>query len=121
LAVSGTEEVLIGWSGPEAAAEWRFRLVKPGIFDADVTYASSAAAAGMDLELHVGEMPRPISLRDSGGLDRFITDSVKLFVTTSGESTLIVRPAQPAVGDSLVLKSVRLVPALRDVTPVETP
>lgn len=121
LAVSGTEEVLIGWSGPEAAAEWRFRLVKAGVFNAEATYASSPAAAGTDLELLVGEMPRPIPLRDSGGLDQFITDSIKLFVTTSGESTLIVRPGQQADGDWLVLKSVRLVPALRDAPANENP
>jgi hypothetical protein len=121
LAVSGTEEVLIGWNGAETAAEWRFRIVKPGIFDAEATYASSDAAAGKDLELLVGEMPRSIALRDSGGVDRFTTDTVKLFVTTSGESTLIVRPAQPAEGDWLVLKSVRLVPVKRDVTPADTP
>ena len=121
LAVSGTEEVLIGWNDAEAKAEWRFKLVKPGVFDAEATYASSAAAAGKDLELLVGEKPRPLPLRDSGGFDRFITDSIKLFVTTSGESTLIVRPAQAADGDWLVLKSVRLVPVKRDVTPDETP
>lgn len=121
LAVSGTEEVLIGWNDAEAKAEWRFKLVKPGVFDAEASYASSAAAAGKDLELLVGEMPRSIPLRDSGGLDRFVTDSIKLFITTSGESTLIVRPRRPADGDWLVLKSVRLVPVKLDITPGDTP
>jgi hypothetical protein len=115
LAVSGTEEVLIDWHAEDAAAEWRFRLVKPGFFHAEVTYATREPRADAELELIVGEKSSRISLRFSGGPDQFIADQRPIVVPKSGENTLRIRPVNPQHSDWLLLKSVRLVPALRNV------
>jgi len=110
MAVSGTDDVLIDWTGPQAAAEWRFRLVKPGIFDAELNYATAEGVVGAELELVVGEQTRSLSLSGSGALNEFTRERLKLVVRKSGENTLVVRPAQQQNSDWLVLKSLRLMP-----------
>jgi hypothetical protein len=110
LGVSGTEEVLIDWTGPEAAAQWRFKLVKPGFFNAEVTYATAEDAAGGELTLAIGDRSWKVALSGTGAPSSFTTQVEKIVVRKSGESTLDVRPSEPSDRDWLVLKSVRLVP-----------
>jgi hypothetical protein len=119
LQVNGTEELLTNWTTAEDAAEWHFKLVKPGFFEAEIVYATIPEAGGAALELVIGERTTTINLRPSGGLDQFINDSKQLVVQTNGEHTLIVRPkAQPA-GNWLVLRSVRFIPPQRPEQPAE--
>jgi hypothetical protein len=119
IGVSGTEEVLIDWTSPDAYAEWRFKLVKPGFFNAEVTYATAEGAQGAELELAIGEQQWPLSLTATGALNQFTTDVEKIVVRKSGENTITVRPGKHPEDDWLVLKSVRLVPVALPV-PAET-
>ena len=121
LKVEGTEELLANWTTTEDAAEWRFKLVKPGFFEAEVVYATAAEPAGARLELVIGERTNTIALRPSGGTDQFVTDSETLFVSSTAEQTLVVRPIRQPDGNWLVLRSVRLIPAERTSAPAEPP
>jgi hypothetical protein len=121
LQVAGTGEVLTSWTGPGDSAEWRFKLVKPGFFQAEVVYAMTAEAAGTPLELTIGERTNAIELRSSGGLEQFLTDTKPVLVATSGEQTLTIRPAAQHPGNWLILRSVRLIPPDRKPAEPEPP
>jgi hypothetical protein len=111
LQVDGTDEVLANWTTPEDAAEWHFKLVKPGFFEAEVEYATAAEPAGAQLELAIGERSAIVALRSSGGADQLISDRDTVFVSSTAEQTLVVRPLRQPEGDWLVLRRVRLIPA----------
>ena len=113
LEVNGTEELLTSWTTAEDAAQWQFKLVKPGFFEAQVVYATVPEAAGAALELIIGERATPINLRSSGGLDQFITDTETVVVSNTGEQSLIIRPKGQPAGHWLVLRSVRFIPTNR--------
>ncbi len=110
LQVLGTEEALAHWTTTEDSAAWRFRLVQPGFFQAELTYATSEIAEDAALELMIGERVTPCTLRNSGGLDRFHSDLFTVVVPTNGEHMLVVRPLRQPAGEWLILKTVRLVP-----------
>jgi hypothetical protein len=110
LKVAGTEEVLTNWSTAEDAAAWRFKVVKPGFFQVQIAYATILEASGAGLELVVGERTTTVDLRSSGGLDKFISDTETLLVSTTAEQTLVIRPIRQPAGHWLVLRSVRFIP-----------
>lgn len=114
LEIAGTEEVLTSWTTANDSVEWHFKLVKPGFFQAEIVYATIPSAENATLELTIGERTTACELRSSGGLDQFITDAFTVFISASGEQTLVVRPADPPEGEWLVLKSVRLMPVGAD-------
>jgi hypothetical protein len=111
LQVDGTDELLANWTTADDAAEWRFKLVKPGFFEAEVVYATVEAPDGARLELAIGERTTEVELRNSLGADLFLTDSETVFVSSTAEQTLVVRPIRQPDGNWLVLRSVRLIPA----------
>jgi hypothetical protein len=113
LHVDGTEELLANWTTADDAAEWHFKLVRPGFFQAEIVYAAIPKAGGAALELAIGERTTSVDLRPSGGLDQFITDTETILVSSTAEQTLIVRPLRQPAGNWLVLRSVRLIPADR--------
>jgi len=115
LQTIGSEEVLAEWASPEDRAAWRFRVVKPGFFQAELTYATSDGAEDAELELAIGERVTPCRLRDSGGLDQFHSDRFTLVVPKSGEHTLELRPRRHPAGAWLILKTVRLLPVGGDM------
>lgn len=110
LQVDGTREVLANWTSAADAAEWRFKLVQPGFFQAEIVYATVADIGSAALELTIGERSTTIDLRQSGGLDQFITDSDTVVVSSTAEQSLTLRPVRQPAGNWLVLRSVRLIP-----------
>ena len=110
LKVAGTEEVLTNWSTAEDAAEWHFKVVKPGFFQAEIVYATVPEATGAGLELVVDERVTKVDLRASGGLDHFITDTETVLVSSTAEQTLTIRPLGQPAGHWLILRSVRFIP-----------
>jgi hypothetical protein len=110
LRSAGLSELLAGFGSPDAAATWHFRLVEPGFFHLELTYATAADVADGQLEAALGGETKACDLRSTGGLDQFLTDSYTLAIPKSGQHTLVLRPLRPASGDWLLLKSVRLVP-----------
>jgi hypothetical protein len=117
LHVQGTEEVLAHWLAPEDSAAWQFRLVKPGFFQVELTYATSAADG--ELELVLGERTKSCPLRPTGGLDQYLSDTFTVAIPAGGEHTLIIRPVRQPEGDWLILKTVRFVPVGGELPPAE--
>ena len=108
LRVVGTEEVLAHWTALEDRATWQFRLVNPGFFQAELTYATTAEEG--EVELLVDDQPKALLLRPSGGLDQFHSDTVTLVVASGGQHSLALRPLKQPGGEWLVIKTVRLIP-----------
>jgi hypothetical protein len=101
---------LRNWQAEDARSTWQIALVEPGFFQVELVYATTAGIADSSLQVTVGEQTKRCSLRDSGGLDTFLTDSYTIALRKSGKHTLVLESSTlPAAGD-LVVRSVRLVP-----------
>jgi hypothetical protein len=111
------EEVLANWTGTEDAAQWDFRLVRPGFFQIELVYATAQDAGGFELEASVGSQSKRCELRSTGGLDKFLTDNYTIALPVSGRHTLALRPGRKPAGDWLVLRSVRLIPIAGNIAP----
>lgn len=120
LQTSGTGEHLAGFSSPDSQVQWTFRLVEPGFFQLELTYATAAEAEPAALEAVLGDESKLCDLRSTGGEDQFLTDSFTFAIPKGGEHTLILRSERPPAGPWLVLKTVRLVP-IRRSPPVDLP
>ncbi len=107
---AGTTAVLGPWTSPEAAARWRFRLIQPGFFRAELKYASAAEATGAEVTISAGASTKTIALRSSGGLDQFIADTVTLAIPSGGQHDLLLTLPETLAGDWLLVESVRLIP-----------
>jgi hypothetical protein len=106
----GTTAVLGQWTAQDAAAQWRMRLIQPGFFEVELRYATTAEAAGAEITLSTGQSAKTIALRASGGLDRFISDTVTLAIPSGGQHDLSLALPQPLGGDWLLVETVRLIP-----------
>lgn len=114
LRTAGLSESLAGFGTPEDQAQWHFRLIEPGFFQLELTYATAADVADARLVAAIGEDSKICELRSTGGLDQLLTDSYTLAVPKGGEHSLVLRAAETQTGDWLVLKSVRLLPVGRE-------
>ncbi len=121
LRTSGAGEHLAGFGSPQSQVQWKFRLAEPGFFQLELTYATAAGATGAALEAVVDWEGKDCELRSTGALDEFLTDSLTLAISKSGEHSLVLRPKRNPSGDWLVLKAVRLVPIGREPPPVLVP
>jgi len=106
----GTTAVLGNWTAPDAAARWRFRLIQPGFFQVELKYATAAEAAGSAMEITAGKEHKTCELRASGGLDRFLTETLTVALPAGGEHTVELTPKAKLDGDWLLVESVRLMP-----------
>ena len=120
LRTTTSGDLLVNWTSEEATAEWPFRLVVPGSFRLEMTYAVASGAAGAELEAVIGNQTRRCQLRSSGSLDRFITGAFEIQVPAAGEHILVLRPATRPAGDWLALQSVRLIPEAPIARPLTT-
>ena len=121
LRTSGTGELLAGIGSSDSQVQWKFRLVEPGFFHVELTYATATDAEAAVLEAVLDDESKRCDLRSTGGEDQFLTDTFTFAIPKGGEHTLILRPERPPAGPWLVLKSVRLVPISRPPPPVLTP
>jgi hypothetical protein len=108
------EDALVGWTSLHDSAAWQFRAPRPGFYSAELTYATTDAAAEAELELRVDDRRRFCSLRSSGGLEQFVTDEYPVAVPSSGVHQLTIQPHSDLPGPWLVLRSVRLIPTKTD-------
>jgi hypothetical protein len=109
--VIGTNDALVKWSGPDDAAEWQFKLVKPGFFELELQYVSHPSLAGKLVKVDWGGETKSFRLRAPQGGATTIRDSHIIVIKRSGLHTLIVRPAEVWPENTLQLVSVRLIPA----------
>lgn len=110
--VLGTGEVLVHWSSPADAAEWQFKLVKPGFFELELQYVSHPSLAGKLAKVGWGETSKELKLREPRGETVILRESHIILIKRSGENTLTFRPAEPWPEDAFRLVSIRLIPAV---------
>jgi hypothetical protein len=111
LKIAISENVLRGWTSAEDSAIWKFKLLRPGFFNLELSYAASAEGADVVLELLVDDEPvQKIHLPPTGGEDQFQTVSHTVVVKASGTHTMTIRPVETVPADSLTIKSLRLSP-----------
>lgn len=103
--LEGAVETLVGWNAAGASSEWRFKLIKPGFFQAEINYQSPQP---VELLLVVGDNePKRVSLRAS---ERAQTETATLAIPRGGELRFSLRPVPSAGIDGLIVKSVRFIP-----------
>ena len=111
LKIAVSEHVLSGWTSAEDAATWKFKLLRPGFFKLDMSYAAAHEGADIGLELLLDdEQLHKFHLPPTGGADNFQTVAHTIVVKASGTHTFSIRPAGTVPADSLVIKSIRLIP-----------
>jgi len=111
--IGGGEALVFHASGDKAS--WEFRVEKPGYFKAELMYSLKDGTEDVELELVIGERVKRCSLRSSGSLDRFHSDTVTIAVPQSGNQRLIVRAPKTAT-DGLGLKEIRFMPISAKLT-----
>jgi hypothetical protein len=109
--VIGTNDALVKWSGPKDAAEWQFKLVKPGFFELELQYIGHPSLAGKLVKVSWGSESKTFRLRAAEGEAATIRDTHIIVVKRSGLHTLEVRPAEAWPEGTWQLLSVRLIPA----------
>ena len=90
---------------------WKFKLLRPGFFKLDLTYANAHEGEDIGLEMLLDDEQFPkLHLPPTGARDKFETVSHTIVVKASGTHTFTIRPAAAVPEDSLVIKSLRLIP-----------
>jgi hypothetical protein len=102
----GGETLLTTWSDPEAAARWRFKLVKPAIFQVQLVYAAQATGAAQ-WALAVGEDVKVRDISPGETTDKFVTDEFFWKISQAGEQELTLRAVHFPSDGKLLLKSIR--------------
>jgi hypothetical protein len=111
LKIAISENVLSGWVSADDAAMWKFKLLRPGFFKLDLTYANTHDGEEIGLEMLLDEEQFPkLHLPPTGGADKFETVSHTIVVKASGTHTFTIRPAAAVPDNSLIIKSLRLIP-----------
>lgn len=105
LELEGAEEVIAGWGTPDDTATWHFRLIEPGFFQLQITYAAGDAAFGRKLEIAIDDEAKRLELQPSS--DGYRTDLLTIAVKKSGRHTLRLRQTNEFDGE-LRVKLVRL-------------
>jgi hypothetical protein len=108
---------LTDWTASDDAAEWGFRLERPGYLRVELGYATTGVGGERELVVQVDQRAKVCPLQASGGLGQFVTDTFTVAVPSSGLHTLTIRPGEHPRGNWLVLKSVRFIPVGTTVTP----
>ena len=111
LKPTGGDELLDGWAQPGDQAQWTFRLLRPGFFRLELTYAAVDEAGETVFEALIDDAAvKSFALRPTGNLDQSKTAQQTIAVTAGGEHSLAIRLHDPVDSGSLVLSGVRLVP-----------
>src|SRR6185436_13298760 len=111
LKIAISENVLSGWTSAEDVATWKFKLLRPGFFKLDLTYANAHDGEDIGVEMLLDDEQFPkLHLPRTGGADKFETISHTIVVKASGPHTFTIRPAGKVPEESLVIKLIRLIP-----------
>lgn len=111
LKIAISENVLSGWTSADDAAMWKFKLLRPGFFKLDLTYANAHEGEDIGLEMLLDDEQFPkLHLPRTGGADKFETVSHTIVIKASGTHIFTIRPAAAVPEDSLIIKSLRLIP-----------
>jgi alpha-L-fucosidase len=99
------------WTNPDDYVIWCFKIIKPGTFDAQVTFACAEGSGGSEYTLSAAKQKFNGKVKDTGSWTNFITEKVgTLKITEPGTYNLSVKPDTMPSGAVMNLKSVTLVP-----------
>ena len=111
LRPTGGDELLDGWSQEGDQALWTFKLLRPGFFRLELTYAALDEAGETSMSALVDSAAvKTYSLRPTGNLTQWRTTQQTIAVTTGGQHTLALRLDGAVEGRSFVFKAARLAP-----------
>ena len=105
---NNNREVLSGWRSANDVAEWRFKLVKPGPFEVELQYVNLTGGSGRNLQLACNDNGKVVPLQSQGSVVQ--RDFHNIEISTDGEHTFAISPADDWSSDTLRLISVRLIP-----------
>jgi len=97
--------VAVGWESTEQTVEWKAKLVKPGVFQARINYATKSEAPAGILQVTVNGKSQQVSLRGSGGSETFVTESFFLAIPRSGISTIVLQAKEIGADGFIELRS----------------
>jgi len=107
----GGKKVIANWTLSRDWLSWEFNLKQRGIFRAEVTYATPAAAGGR-YNLAVETAVKSVNVRSTGSETNFVTENVgHLTIRNSGRHTLTMKVLDKPGEQLMILQSIRLVPA----------
>ena len=108
--VNGLEGQIASWTDPQDWVSWKFKILKPGYFRVDVTYAADQDAHQGTYRIQIDEEPSKECDVESptGTADR--TDEYFFFINRSGTHVLSVKAGNKPGKELMVLKSIRLRP-----------
>ena len=99
------------WTNPDDYVIWRFKVIKTGTFNAEVTFACDAGSGGSKYILTVGGQELAGTVKDTGGWTSFVTEKLgTVKITKPGTYNLSLKPKSMPRGAVMNLKSVTLVP-----------
>ncbi|MFO0870908.1 MAG: hypothetical protein U0935_18425 [Pirellulales bacterium] len=112
LTPQGEESVIAGWSAIDHGLSWNFRVLKPGFFKVELTYAALDTAKGSQFAFQVDEdEPRASDVVPTGSLEKFRTDLFTVSLRRGGRHKLVLAMQPPPAADSVVFRSMRLMPS----------
>lgn len=109
LTVRDGKSLITGWTSSEQYLLWKFRVVRPAIFEVTIHYAAKPENAGATMVLAVDEEERMCDVRAAEG-DQFQIEKIFMAVRRTGEHTLTVRPGQMKGNAFMELVRIEFVP-----------
>jgi hypothetical protein len=107
LETAGITDFLTGWTSTDDSAVWKCKIIKlppNGIFRVFVTYRAATDAEAGSYTIAINGREKSCDVRGTG---EFVTDTLYLAVTQSGEQSMELRlPKLP--GGEFMLKGIRL-------------
>lgn len=107
LELDGIDDVVQGWETVDDVARWQFRVVQPGFFQVQITYAAIDEVFGRQMNLTVDGQTKSFEVQPTSAAYR--TDLLTIAVPKTGPHDLTLAPATRLDGDMKV-KMIRLTP-----------
>jgi len=108
--VNGLDGQISSWTDAEDWVSWKFKVLKPGFFRAEVTYAAAEDAHQGTYLVQIDEEPSKVCTVESPMGTAGRTDEYFFFINRSGTHVLSVKADKKPGKELMVLKSVRLRP-----------
>jgi len=108
--VNGLEGQIGSWTDPQDWVSWKFKVLKPGYFRAEITYAAAQDAHQGTYRIQIDEEPSKGCDVESPTGTASRTDEYFFFINRSGTHVLSVKAENKPGKELMVLKSIRLRP-----------
>lgn len=107
----GNDEVIENWTDEGQTVMWPIKLVRPGVFEARLTYSTFNEDSPGSLAVILNDKPlQQLKLRGSGDENTFISETFFIAMPSFGVSRLTLRSHSVNNGQFITLKSLTLRP-----------